>query len=157
MEDKEDLEKEVREGGKAASAAGEGGPVAAGGQAGGSPDTQERASEPGEKPSSSAEKGGMSEEEFQRLVEESLEKVTVTDMVLVMMNQLASVGYLKLGLPEQVNLKYRDLGQAILAIDALEAMIKGLEGKLPEERLRPFRGTLANLQLNYVQQRKGSA
>lgn len=99
----------------------------------------------------------MSEEELRRLVEESLEKVSVADMVLVMMNQLASVGYLKMGLPEQANRKYRDLEQAILAIDALEAMIKGVEGKIPEEKLRPFRGTLANLQLNYVQQRKGGA
>lgn len=119
---------------------------------------EESSAEAGGGRASSAEKEeGMSEEELRRLVEESLEKVTVADMVLVMMNQLASVGYLKMGLPEPANRKYRDLEQAILAIDALEAMIKGVEGKIPEEKLRPFRGTLANLQLNYVQQRKAGA
>lgn len=93
----------------------------------------------------------MSEEEFRRLVEESLEKVTVADVVLNTMNQMASLGYLKMGLPESVNLKYRDLEQAALAIDALEGLIKGTESRIPQEALRPFRGTLANLQLNYVQ------
>ena len=85
------------------------------------------------------------------MVEESLERVTVSDMVLTMMNELASIGYMKMGLPESVNLKYRDFDQASLAIDTLEAMIKGAEGKVPDESLQPFRGTLANLQLNFVQ------
>jgi len=93
----------------------------------------------------------ISEEEFRRLVEKSLERVTVADIVLTTMNQMASVGYLKMGLPESVNLKYRDFGQARLAIDTLEAMLKAAEGKVPEEALNPFRGTLANLQLNFVQ------
>lgn len=97
----------------------------------------------------------VSEEEFHRIMEESLERVTVADVVLTMMNQLASMGYLKMGLPENVNLKYRDLDQALLAIDTLEAMLKGAEGKVPEENLRPFRGVLANLQLNFVQIRRG--
>jgi hypothetical protein len=93
----------------------------------------------------------LSEEEFRHLVEESLERVTVTDIVLNMMNQLASVGYLKMGLPESVNLKYRDFDQSRLAIDTLEAMLKGAEGKVPEEALKPFQGTLANLRMNFVQ------
>jgi hypothetical protein len=76
-------------------------------------------------------------------------------MVLTMMNQVASMGYLKMGLPESVNLKYRDLDQARLAIDILEAMVKGAEGKIAEEGLRPFRGVLANLQLNFVQLKRG--
>ncbi|MDI6831314.1 MAG: DUF1844 domain-containing protein, partial [Actinomycetota bacterium] len=96
----------------------------------------------------------MSEEELRRLVEESLEKVTVAEVAFTMMNQLASMGYLKMGLPESVNLKYRDFEQAALAIDLLEAMIKGAEGRMSEELLRPFRGTLANLQMNFVQLRR---
>ncbi len=97
------------------------------------------------------EKERVSEEEFRRMVEESLEGVTVSDIVLTVMNELASVGYMKMGLPESVNLKYRDFAQAQLAIDSLEGLIKGAEGKIPEEVLRPFRGTLANLQMNFVQ------
>lgn len=93
----------------------------------------------------------LSEDELRQLIEESLEKVTVADIILSMANQLASVGYLKMGIPESVNLKYRDLGQAKLAIDSLEGLIKAAEGKVPEDQIRPFRGTLANLQMNYVQ------
>ncbi len=95
------------------------------------------------------------EEEFRRILEESLERVTVADVVLTMMNQLASMGYLRMGLPENVNLRYRDLDQALLAIDTLEAMLKGAEGKVSEDELRPFRGVLANLQLNFVQISRG--
>ncbi|MEW6553269.1 MAG: DUF1844 domain-containing protein [Actinomycetota bacterium] len=101
------------------------------------------------------EKEELSEEEFRRLVEESLETVTVADIVLTMMNQLASVGYMKMGLPENVNLKYRDFSQARLAIDTLEAMIKAAEEKVPPELLQPFRGTLANMQMNFVQLMRG--
>ena len=105
------------------------------------------------KPAAEAEEpqASPSEEEFRRMMEESLEKVTVSDIVLTMMNELASVGYMKMGLPEGVNLKYRDFTQARLAIDTLEAILKGVEGKMPEESLQPFRGTLANLQMNFVQ------
>jgi len=97
----------------------------------------------------------ISEEEFRRMVEESLEKVTVADIVLNIMNDLASLAYMKMGLPESVNLKYRDLDQASLAIDTLEGIIKAAEGKIPQELLQPFRGTLANMQMNFVQMRRG--
>jgi len=93
----------------------------------------------------------LSEEELRRLVEESLERVTVADIVLNIMNQLASMGYMKMGIPESVNLKYRDFDQARLAIDTLEAMLKAAEGKIPDGAIQPFKGTLANLQLNFVQ------
>jgi len=97
----------------------------------------------------------LSEEDFRRLLEDSMETVTVADIVLTMMNQLASVGYMKMGLPETVNLKYRDFDQARLAIDTLEAMIKGADEKVPAELLQPFKATLANMQMNFVQLRRG--
>ncbi len=109
--------------------------------------------EPGEAAAGQKE-GELSEEELRRMVEERLEKVTVKEVVLAMMNELASIGYMKMGLPESVNLKYRDLAQAGLAIDILEGMIKAAENKVDEELLRPFRGTLANLQLNFVQAKR---
>lgn len=93
----------------------------------------------------------LGEDEVRRLLEESLEKVTVAEIVLSIMNQVASIAYLKLGLPENVNLKYRSLEQARLAIDVLDAMLKAAEGKIPSDKTSPFKGTLANLQLNFVQ------
>jgi hypothetical protein len=108
---------------------------------------------PGEETASQAadEEEELSDEELQRMVEESLERVTVADIILNMMNQLASIGYLKMGLPESVNMKYRDFDQARLAIDILDAMVNASEDKVPEEATRAFRGTLANMQMNFVQ------
>ncbi len=92
----------------------------------------------------------LTEEELRRIIEEQLERVTVAQMVQQMMMTLASVGYQKMGLPEEVNLKYRDLDQARLAVDSLDALLKAAAGKMADEQLEPFRGTLANLKLNYV-------
>ncbi len=92
----------------------------------------------------------LTEEEFRRLLEEQMEKITVRDVVFQMMASLASLAYQKLGLPENVNLKYRDFAQARMAIDGLKGLLTSLEGKLEEGELSPFRGTLANLQMNYV-------
>jgi len=98
----------------------------------------------------------LSDEELRRMVEESLETVTVADISLNMMNQLASIGYLKMGLPENVNQKYKDFNQAKLAIDMLDAMLKASEGRIPEQAINAFKGTLANMQMNFVQQRTRS-
>jgi len=98
----------------------------------------------------------LSEEELRNLIEESLENITVTDIVLSMMNQLASVAYLKMGMPENVNLKYQDFDQAKLAIDSLDAIISAAEGKVEEKGLEPFKGTLANLKMNFVQLKRSS-
>jgi len=116
---------------------------------------KETAEEEPEGAPAAAKEEELSEEEFRRLLEDSLETVTVADIVLTMMNQLASVGYMKMGLPETVNLKYRDFDQARLAIDTLEAMIKGADEKVPAELLQPFKATLANMQMNFVQLRRG--
>ncbi len=92
----------------------------------------------------------LTEEELRRIIEEQLERVTVGQMVQQMMVTLASIGYQKMGLPEEVNLKYRDLDQARLAVDSLDGLLRASGGKMPEEQLEPFRGTLSNLKLNYV-------
>ncbi len=92
----------------------------------------------------------LTEEELRRMLEEQLERVTVAQMVQQMMVTLASIGYQKMGLPEEVNLKFRDLSQARLAIDSLDALLGAASGKMPAEQLEPFRGTLSNLKLNYV-------
>ncbi len=92
----------------------------------------------------------LTEEELRRIIEEQLERVTVGQMVQQMMVTLASIGYQKMGLPEEVNLKYRDLDQARLAVDSLEGLLRASGGKMPDDQLEPFRGTLSNLKLNYV-------
>ena len=96
------------------------------------------------------EKPEMSEEEFQKFLEEQMEKITVSEIVGRLMMDMASLAYQKMGLPEEVNLKYRDFDQARLAIDALKGLLGAMEGKVPENEIAPYRGTLANLQMNFV-------
>jgi hypothetical protein len=117
-------------------------------------DTTEKAAEK-EGPEGEEEKE-LSEEELRKLIEESLEDITVTDIILSMMNQLASVAYLKMGMPDNVNLKYRDFDQAKLAIDSLDAIIAAAEGKVEGKGLEPFKGTLANLKMNFVQLKRST-
>jgi hypothetical protein len=126
---------------------------------------EQEAPEAGEKDTGETSKEGgpaaegeeeLSEEELRKLIEDSLENITVADIVLSMMNQLASVAYLKMGMPESVNLKYRDFDQAKLAIDSLDAIVTAAEGKVEGKGLDPFKGTLANLKMNFVQLKRPS-
>ena len=92
----------------------------------------------------------LSEEELRRLIEEQMEKITIKDILGRFMMELASLAYQKMGIPENVNLKYRDFSQARMAIDALKGLVGALEGKVPDEEVNAYRGTLANLQMNYA-------
>jgi Domain of unknown function (DUF1844) len=94
----------------------------------------------------------ISDEELRRRIEEAMEKITVTDVVVDMIVSLSSLAYQRMGIPHEVNEKYRDLEQARLAIDTIDALMKTLEGKLPVDILEPLTGTLANLKLNFAKE-----
>jgi hypothetical protein len=94
----------------------------------------------------------VSDEELRRRIEEAMEKITVTDVVVDMMVSLSSLAYQRMGIPHDVNEKFRDMEQARLAIDCLEALFKALEGKVPEDMLIPLTGTMDNLKLNYAKE-----
>ncbi len=67
------------------------------------------------------------------------------------MMELTSLAYRKMGLPEDVNLKYRDFEQARLAIDAAQwACSARWKRRYRRRRSTPYRSTLANLQMNYA-------
>ncbi len=107
----------------------------------------------GEGPSGKGpEEGELSEEELRERIEKALEKITVTDVVLDMMVSLSSLAYQKMGIPHEVNEKFRDMEQAKLAIDCLDAMVKVLSDRLSEDELKPLSGTLDNLKMNYVKE-----
>lgn len=97
--------------------------------------------------------GEMSEEEMRRRIEEAMEKITVADVVVDMVVSLASLAYQRMGIPREVNEKFRDMDQAKLAIDCLDAMLGVLEGTLESERFEPLRGTVDNLKLNYAKEK----
>jgi hypothetical protein len=90
------------------------------------------------------------EEEFLKKLKEQMEKITVKDIVIQMMTNLSSLGYQKLGLPEEQNKKYFDLKQAKLAIDALGALISACEKNLSHEEYMAYKNTLSNLQIAYA-------
>jgi hypothetical protein len=106
-------------------------------------EAQEAQGEPGEE---------VSDEELRRRIEEAMEKITVTDVVVDMMVSLSSLAYQRMGIPHEVNEKFRNMDQARLAIDCLEALFKSLEGRVPEDLLVPLTGTLDNLKLNFAKE-----
>jgi hypothetical protein len=107
-------------------------------------------SEKEKKKTKKTEEERRKEEEFLKKLKEQMEKITVKDVVMQMMTSLSSLGYQKLGLPEEQNKKYFDLKQAKLAIDALAALIRACEKNLSHEEYMAYKNTLSNLQIAYA-------
>ena len=63
---------------------------------------------------------------------------------------VSSIGYRRLGLTEDTK-EDRDLEQARLAIETMQALMPVLEQILPAELVRDFGQSVANLQLAYAQ------
>ena len=82
---------------------------------------------------------------------EAVRKMRVADLLLSTAATLAQLGFAKL---EEST---RDLEQARLAIDGLNAILESLEGSVPDEMLRDFRQVVANLQLAYAGASAGSS
>lgn len=94
----------------------------------------------------------MSEEELRKRIEEVMEKVTVADIVLDMMISLSSLAYQRMGIPHEVNEKFKDMEQARLAIDCLDAWCTVLEGRVDPEQVEPLKSTVLNLKLNFAKE-----
>lgn len=94
----------------------------------------------------------MSEEELRKRIEEAMEKITVADVVLDMMVSLSSLSYQRMGIPKDVNAKFKDMEQAKMAIDSIDALLEVLKPELPEQALQPLTGTLDNLKMNYAKE-----
>ncbi len=94
----------------------------------------------------------LSEEELRRRIEEAMEKITVADVVLDMMISLSSLAYQRMGIPKDVNEKYRDMDQARLAIDCLDALAGAMQDRVPPEHIDPLKSTITNLKLNFAKE-----
>ena len=75
---------------------------------------------------------------------EQIRRMKVSDLLLSTLSTVAQLGYAKL---EPAG---RDLEQAKLAIESLKALVRVLEGSVPEDVLRDFNQVTANLQLAYA-------
>jgi hypothetical protein len=86
-------------------------------------------------------------EDEEKLVEElqaELAKLKVSDLLLQTVYTVSSLGY------HRLSGEAKDLDQARLAIEALQALMPVLEGQIPEEVQRDFQQVLANMQLAYA-------
>jgi hypothetical protein len=94
----------------------------------------------------------VSEEErelAERLAEE-LRRLKVEDVLVNTLMTVSSIGYRRLGLTEDTK-EDRDLEQARLAIETMQALTPVLEQVLPAELVLDFGQSIANLQLAYAQ------
>jgi len=94
----------------------------------------------------------VSEEErelAERLAEE-LRRLKVEDVVVNTLMTVSSIGYRRLGLTEDTK-EDRDLDQARLAIETMQALVPVLAQVVPAELVRDFEQSVANLQLTYAQ------
>jgi hypothetical protein len=90
-----------------------------------------------------------SEEQLARELAEELRKLKVEDVLVSVLVQISSIGYRRLGLTEDTK-EDRDLGQAKLAIDTMNALTPVLAEVVPGELVRDFESSVANLQLAYA-------
>jgi predicted nucleic acid-binding protein len=89
------------------------------------------------------------DDELLEQLEEELQKLKVSDLLVQTLYTVSSLGYRRLSERE------RDLEQARLAIEALRALLPILEGSVAEELARDFKQVTANLQLAYADATKG--
>ena len=89
-----------------------------------------------------------SDEELMKQLEEELQKLKVSDLLVQTLYTVSSLGYRKLSEED------RDLDQAHLAIEALRALLPVLEGNVADELVRDFKQVTANLQLAYAEAAK---
>ena len=77
-------------------------------------------------------------------LEEELQKLQVSDLLVQTLYTVSSLGFRKLSEDD------RDLDQARLAIEALRALLPVLEGSVGDELVRDFKQVTSNLQLAYA-------
>jgi hypothetical protein len=89
------------------------------------------------------------EEELARELAEELRKLRVEDVVIQTLITISSIGYRQLGLTPETR-EDRDLEQTKIAIDTMRALMPVLAKAIPDELIRDFNQSVANLQLAYA-------
>jgi hypothetical protein len=95
------------------------------------------------------------EEQVARELADELRRLRIEDALIQTLITISSIGYRRLGLTEDTR-EDRDLQQAKLAIDAMAALTPVLESVVPEELIRDFNQSVANMQLAYAQAAAGT-
>ncbi|MDI3472829.1 MAG: hypothetical protein PWQ48_1110 [Thermotogaceae bacterium] len=85
--------------------------------------------------------------------ENKIPKLNTKELILVFFETLSARCWARLGLiPDEYGEMKQDLDEARLAIDVLDKIIEGMDGKIEEKILKEMRGVVSNLKLNYVNQ-----
>ena len=84
------------------------------------------------------------EKELIEQLQAELGRLKVSDLLLQTAYTISSLGY------HRLSGENRDLEQARLAIDALQALLPVLQGAAPDDAVRDFNQVLANMQLAYA-------
>jgi len=95
-----------------------------------------------------------SEEEVAQRLAEELRSLKVEDVLVSVLIQISAIGYRRIGLTEETK-EDRDLPQAKLAIETMKALTPVLDQVVPEDLVRDFNSSVANLQLAYAQAASG--
>lgn len=90
----------------------------------------------------------MSDDEKLKEFEETLEKISVKEIVLGMMATLTTLAYRKLGVPDE---QKQNISEAVIAIDSLEALIQAMKKteNLNSEETSGLMETLSSLKMTY--------
>jgi hypothetical protein len=96
-----------------------------------------------------SEEEPIDEEQVAEALAEELAKLRVENILVGALIQVSSVGYRKLGLTEDTK-DDRDLEQTRLAIETMRALVPVLQQVVPDELIRDFEQSVANLQLAYA-------
>jgi hypothetical protein len=89
------------------------------------------------------------QERIARDLAEALRNLKVEDVLLNALMTVSSIGYRRLGATPETR-EDRDLDQARLAIETMQALVPVLEGFIPGDLVRDFNASVANLQLAYA-------
>jgi hypothetical protein len=84
------------------------------------------------------------EQELAAALREQLANAKISDLLVQTVYTVSSLGYHKL------SSESRDLEQARLAIESIQALLPVLEDAVPEELVRDFRQVVANMQFAYA-------
>ena len=90
------------------------------------------------------------EEEMLRQLQEEIDRLTTKDIITQMMMSLSSLAYKKMGIPAGVNDKYKDKGQARMAVDGFDALFSVIKDELSASEAENLQSSLSNLQFNFV-------
>jgi len=84
-----------------------------------------------------------------RRLQAELDRLSVADHLVLMMQSLCTLALNRLGLTKESG-RDRDFEQARLAIDAFKALVGVMEPVRPAEEIRAHKAVLAQLQMTYV-------